>query len=288
MFLTETERKDLSKFLQFFLTYQRTLLIGGIVGIVLGGGITFFQSNQYTSKTTIFAVNYSDWEKNQANIPFGLDIHADQLMQIMISNRLRDSVIQHLNLKKYYKSDMGKKDWRETLYHNWDKDVKMRKTRFLSIEIEVETIDPQLSADIANQIVSYASKIYNDMLDENERSYMESIGVTHDKQFSFLSYLTDSLKKSIAEKKDSFLLNRLKREIYVHQTLIEELKKQYEYNKARYEKKTLVLNVIEKAVPAGRKSSPSFILNIIIGATLGLIFTIIGTLILGFYKKTNP
>ncbi len=286
MFLTDTEKKELFSIMGFFVSHKKILLLSLLLGATIGGGASFFIPPKYAAKTLIFAVNYADLEKNQANIPFGLDIHADHLMQMLISTRLKDSVIQHLDLIQYYGIDKNRNDWREQVYQNWENDVQIHKTRFLSIEIEVKTKQAQLSADIANQIVSYADKIYNQMLDENEAPFMQNFSKNYDQRQHELSILSDSLERLRLAKKDTFYINRLKNQINLQaQYANGELKKQYDYAKSRFERKLVVLNVIETALPAGRKSSPSFTLNILIGATIGLFFTIIAKLLPILFKQ---
>lgn len=288
MFLTETEKKDISKIFYFFINHKKIFLLVTIIGAVLGALVTFFIPPKFSAKSVIFAINYAELAKNPANMPFGLDIHADQLIQVLISNRLKDSVIQHFNLLKYYEIDKKMPDWREQIYTHWNSDIKIQKTRFLSIEIEVKTKQAQLSADIANEIVVYADKIYNEMLDEQELTVMRTATSNYETQYQEILQMNDSINQLIQQKKDTFIIRILKNNISSKmQILNDETKKQYLLAKSRLEKKTQVLSIVDRAVPAGRKCSPSFSLNILMGATLGLVFTIIGKLLVLFAEKYN-
>lgn len=276
MFLTETEKGDIRHIFRFFYIHKKKLLLFSLIGAIVGMGISFLIPPKYNAKSVIFAINYVDLEKNFANMPFGLDIHADQLMQILISDRLKDSVIAHCNLAKHYEISLNDQGGRENLYSKWASAVKMHKTRFLSIEILASTTNPQLSADIANGIVLYADKIYNEILAENESALTTNLAQKYAQQTAELKNLNDSLSQLYLLRKDTFAINRLKGAIRSLEHFANtDTKKQYEYAKSRLEKKTIVLNVIDKAVPAGKPSSPSFLLNILIGATLGGVFTIL-------------
>lgn len=283
MFLTETEKGDIVRIFRFFNTYKKNILFFSLISAMIGLVISFLMSPKYNSKAVIFAINYADLEKNSANMPFGLDIHADQLMQILISDRLKDSVITHCNLAKHYGILLNEQGGREKVYAKWASSVKMQKTRFLSIEIVASTTSPQLSADIANAIIFYADKIYNEILDENELALFKQLSQKYEQQNAEIKVLGDSLALLLLQKRDTFTLNRLKERIRnLDHFTNTDTKKQYEYAKSRLEKKTVVLNVVDKAMPASKSSSPSFVLNILIGATLGGVFTILFSLTKAF------
>lgn len=79
----------------------------------------------------------------------------EQMLQIMQSTDIRDSLIQQFDLIEHYKIDTTKKYWKSNLYWMYSRNVKISKTPYEAVQIEVFDIDPYIACDMVNAIIKY-------------------------------------------------------------------------------------------------------------------------------------
>jgi uncharacterized protein involved in exopolysaccharide biosynthesis len=102
--------------------------------------------------------------KGQEITALGEDDQAEQLLQILNSNKIRDRVVQQFNLIEHYGIDTASKVKYSTLFKEYDNNIKFRRTEFMAVQVSVYDKDPQIAADIANTIASLLDSVKNDML----------------------------------------------------------------------------------------------------------------------------
>ena len=79
----------------------------------------------------------------------------EQMLQIMHSNNIRDSIIQKFNLIDHYRIDTTKEAWQSALYWTYDRNIKISKTQYEAVMIDVMDIDRTTACDIVNGILHY-------------------------------------------------------------------------------------------------------------------------------------
>jgi uncharacterized protein involved in exopolysaccharide biosynthesis len=104
------------------------------------------------------SVNTSD---TKDILTFGADEEAERLLQILQSDQVRKHITDKFNLFAHYKIDFLKNKYPYTTLNNMIKgNVKIRRTEFTSIAIDVLDEDPQMAADIANEISVYVDSVF--------------------------------------------------------------------------------------------------------------------------------
>ena len=88
---------------------------------------------------------------------------AEQLLQILNSNKIRDRVIRKFNLMEHYGIDSNSRFRISKLYREYEKNISFRSTEYLAVEISVYDEDPQMAAIIANTIADLLDSTKNDM-----------------------------------------------------------------------------------------------------------------------------
>ena len=122
---------------------------------------TWFIKPEYKSIVVMYPVSTSGISKvllNESTGPqqdvleFGQEEQAEQMLQILNSNVIRDRLIKEFNLVDHYdlQDASGKKMTK--LYRKFDSNVKIRRTENMAIKVTVFDTDPQMAADIANSI----------------------------------------------------------------------------------------------------------------------------------------
>jgi hypothetical protein len=73
---------------------------------------------------------------------YGDEQQAEQLLQILNSGEIRDSVIQKFDLMAHYEIDEDTKYRRTKLFKEYASKIEFARTQFMSVEINVMDTDP--------------------------------------------------------------------------------------------------------------------------------------------------
>lgn len=103
-------------------------------------------------------------------LQFGEDEQAEQLLQILNSNRIRDRVIRRFNLMDHYDIKPNEKYRYTRLYNEYEDNIKFSRTEYMAVKVDVLDKDPQYAADIANTIADFLDSTKNAM--QKERAIM--------------------------------------------------------------------------------------------------------------------
>lgn len=89
-------------------------------------------------------------ERAQDALEFGAEEEAEKALQILQSSKLRDKLVGHFDLMNHYNIDPKKDKYPYTLLEKkLDANIKVSRTRYLSIRIDVLDENPQMAANIA-------------------------------------------------------------------------------------------------------------------------------------------
>lgn len=162
---------------------------------------SFFITPKFKSTVIMFPTTTSSISKallsdntggSQDIMQFGAEEQAEQLLQILNSNKIRARVIQKYNLMTHYKID-PESDFKYTnLFREYESNISFRRTEYMAVEISVLDKDPQTAADIANDIASLLDSTKNKM--QKERAI---------KGYKIVETEYNKLKKEIGEMEDS-------------------------------------------------------------------------------------
>ena len=100
---------------------------------------------------------------------FGEDEEAERMLQILHSNQIKDHVVRKFDLMKHYEIDINKPFPYTKLENKYKGNIKVQTNEFMSIEIDVLDTDPQMAADIANEIAAYIDSTIHNM--QKERAH---------------------------------------------------------------------------------------------------------------------
>lgn len=129
-------------------------------------------------------------------LTFGEDEEAEQLLQVLSSGQVRNHIIKRFNLMEHYEIDTTPKRFPYTqLMKKYRSNVSFRRTQFLSIEIDVLDEDPQMAADIANEIAYYVDTVFSNIKKSRAKEAFAIVEKEYDQSTYTIQELTDSLNK---------------------------------------------------------------------------------------------
>lgn len=194
--------------MQVILKYKKHLAIIGIVAVIAA---VIFSSPYFikplykstvilypTASNSISKVLLSDNPGNNKDIlEFGEDEQTEQMLQILNSNKIRDRIIEKYGLLDHYRIKSNSKFKMTNLYKQYEDNFKFRRTEYMAVKITVYDEDPQLAADMANDVGELVDSTINEMQKEVAR-----------KAFKIVKAEYLSLKAEVKKKEDSLTVLR--------------------------------------------------------------------------------
>lgn len=94
---------------------------------------------------------------------FGDEEETEQLIQTLYSEEIRFAIIEKFDLLNHYQIDSEGEYPMTRLHQEITDNIRFRKTEYQAVEIDVMDTDPQIAADIANEIASLLDQTLNKM-----------------------------------------------------------------------------------------------------------------------------
>jgi capsular polysaccharide biosynthesis protein len=161
----------------FLYKWRKALIIIAISAAVLSAifSSSLFITPLYRSTVVMYPASSNSVSKSLLNenanakqdiLEFGEDQQTEQMLQILNSSIIRDKVIQKYDLAKHYGIDSGTKYMQTRLYNRYDSYITFKRTEYMAVKISVLDKDPQMAADIANEVAALLDTVKNIMQKE--------------------------------------------------------------------------------------------------------------------------
>lgn len=140
----------------------RTFIAVGVVAVVVSALLSSpaVITPKYLSKATVYPVNLS---------PYSSETRTDQLLQLLESNSIRDSLISRFDLANVYEVDTTSGGGYFALYNEFRDRVEISKTRYESVMIEVLDEDPRRARDMVQEMLVQVDQLARRL--QREKSY---------------------------------------------------------------------------------------------------------------------
>jgi capsule polysaccharide export protein KpsE/RkpR len=125
--------------------------------------------------------------------PYSDESETEQMLQWLNSRDIKDSVIRKFDLAKHYGIDSSYKYFGSTMGYLYEKNVKITKTQYESIEIVVLDTDPVLARDMVNSILYFCNKKIRYIL----RSKYEEVVISYKRILNVKKAEMDSVKSQL-------------------------------------------------------------------------------------------
>jgi uncharacterized protein involved in exopolysaccharide biosynthesis len=135
-------------------------IVAGIISII----VSFTITPMYKSSLVIFPTSYGFFVTTDE------EAQVEQLLQVIISEEVKNKVVAKNNLMSHYNINRLSEFPLSELDYAFHSNVKVRKTEYGSIQMDVLDKDPKMAARIANDISLFTDTIYNNILKEKANS----------------------------------------------------------------------------------------------------------------------
>ena len=256
---------------------------------------------------------------------FGDEEETEQLLQILHSNDIVDHIVEKYDLINHYDIDTTSKYKMTKLYKTFNNNISFRKTKLQSVEIEVFDIDPIYAANIANDISLYSDSVMNKIRKKRAWNALLIVEYEYKKLGKQIQAMSDSLSelnkigildyteqvtsytsglshgiatgkisktglKTLEEKLKSLekyghIYNEVSTFIEFEQERLSNLKGKWVEAGVEYAQDLSYIYIINKAIPAEKKSKPVRWLIVSLSTISTFLFSILIIAFLNFYKE---
>ena len=132
--------------LQLLLKWKFHIVAIMVLAVVLATIFSgpYFITPKFKSTAVIYPSNIS---------PYSDENETEQMLQVMQSNDISDSIIEKFNLPKHYKISKDYKYYNSTILWEYAQNVSISKTPYEGVSIEVMDKDPQMACDMVNTMI---------------------------------------------------------------------------------------------------------------------------------------
>jgi uncharacterized protein involved in exopolysaccharide biosynthesis len=102
--------------------------------------------------------------KEKDFLEFGEEEEAEQMIQILRSDAIRNHIIEKFDLMNHYKIEQESETRNTDIFREYSSNIDFYRTKFMSVKIEVLDKDPLFAKKIANEIAFMFDIIKNKML----------------------------------------------------------------------------------------------------------------------------
>ncbi len=246
-------------------------------------------------------------------LSFGDESEVERLIQILNSHQVMAHIIDKFNLYDHYSIDSTNADSRTKIIAKYKSNIEAKRTMYTSIILEVRDQNPEIAAAIANEVATYADKVYRNIRKERAFEAMKIARDEYNATNMLIEKISDSLRtirekgvhdyetqaeaynraygealiennqhaiKTLSAKFDTLakyggiyveLSERLLKEIQRNNIL----KTRYSATKVNYENNVSNIYILDKAVVADTKDSPSRSIIVFISTLSTFAFTLL-------------
>jgi uncharacterized protein involved in exopolysaccharide biosynthesis len=198
----ESTYMESTSLLMTFVKWRKPLivvvLVAAVASFIFSGPM--FIKPKFKSTVVFFpaastSISKAILENNPTDIvAFGEETQVEQLLQILNSDEIRSIIIKKYNLMKHYRIDPSSDYPLTHLYKQYDDNISYKPTEYLSIQIEVLDENPQMAADIGNDIASLLDSVKNRLQRERLLEAMKIVQQEYDSKLAVITSKQDSLK----------------------------------------------------------------------------------------------
>lgn len=174
--------------MKMFLKWKMHLLIIAIVAAVLAMIFSspFFITPKFKSHALVYPSNIA---------PYSDESESEQMLQWLQSKDIKDSVIKKFNLSEHYKIDKDYKYYNSTMMYLYNENVRINKTQWESIEIQVTDKDPEVAYNMVNSIMDFCNQKIRGIHKDKYNEVVKSLGWTLKEKKQQLDSVENALAK---------------------------------------------------------------------------------------------
>ncbi|MCI5057542.1 MAG: hypothetical protein MRY83_15615 [Flavobacteriales bacterium] len=189
--------------LEVIVKWFKPLAILGILAAVTSAVVSLLIQEKFESTVVMFPAHTNSLSRSLfSDIPgsntdllqFGEEDQAEQMLQILNSDEIRQRITETYDLYHHYEIEPDEKYRKTKLIQEWKDNVTFKRTEYQSVKIEVLDKSPDTAAFIANDIANFLDSVKTRMQKERAIEAYKVVEVEYQKQLKKIKIMEDSLK----------------------------------------------------------------------------------------------
>jgi uncharacterized protein involved in exopolysaccharide biosynthesis len=313
---------DSTSLVEFFWRWRKPLILIGLASVLVSSAIALYIKEKYKSTVIMFPVQSNSISKalltedvtgKQDILQFGEEEQAEQMLQILNSDEIRNKICDKYELMKHYEIDPNDRFKNTRLFETYNENITFKRTEFMSVRIDVLDIDREMAASIANDIAALLDTTKRRM--QRDRA-MQALAIVEQQYFAKraeVDRMTDSMQvlnergvydyesqsevtsqeyvkalasgnqrgidalekqlKTLAQYGSAYIA--IRENLYIQREQLNLLKKKYEEAKVDANEALSYKFVVNPAYAAERKSYPVRWLIVVVSTTASMVFGVL-------------
>lgn len=154
---------DSTSLIEFFWGWRKPLILIGLASVLVSSAIALYIKEKFKSTVIMFPVQSNAISKalltedvtgKQDILQFGEEEQAEQMLQILNSDEIRNKICDKYRLMEHYEIDPNDRFKKTRLFETYNENITFKRTEFMSVRIDVMDIDREMAANIANDIAA--------------------------------------------------------------------------------------------------------------------------------------
>jgi len=180
--------------------WRKKIITISFAAALIAAVVSLFITNKYKSEVILFPTKNLSTGKallNEYNdfLEIGEEEELEHMMQILLSNEIKERVVTKFNLINHYEIDTSDKKYYVDLMKKYQGNIESKITKYSSIRISVMDKDPQMAADIANEIATLIDTVINNFQKNMAEQGYKSLLKDREFVFSEIKVMEDSMVK---------------------------------------------------------------------------------------------
>lgn len=182
---------------------RKPIIIMTFTGIIFSVISVLLVKNEYKSTARLFPTRYASlplmtFQSGSGNLDvdpmmIGGEGELERMIEILNSKELFMHIADKYNLKEHYRLHKNEKSIKSKLEKEFKKRVSVEKTKYMAAKIEVIDEDPQLAAQIANEMIAIYDSLYSQMQKQRALDYYKIVEDAYNEQQNIVYKIQDSL-----------------------------------------------------------------------------------------------
>jgi uncharacterized protein involved in exopolysaccharide biosynthesis len=179
---------------------RKPLIIITLLGIVISVIASMMLDDQYKATTVLFPTPFVSptagvFSSNISTDPLivGSEDDVERLIQLLSSEFISKRVMLKYNLAEHYELSYDDPHLKSKLQKMYQANVSYKKTQYQGVVISVIDVDPQMAADMANEIASLVDSLVVDMQKQRLQEVYITAENVYNQQMDSIAVLEDSL-----------------------------------------------------------------------------------------------
>jgi len=189
--------------LKFFIKHYKPISLITIIGAIVSIIVSLLIEPEYQSTAIIFPASNTSVSKelltdisrsNKNILQFGEDEEAEQVLQILQSNKIKSFLVKKYKLKEHYKLEDAAYP-QTALSRMLAKNISFDRTRYQSIKISVLDKDKNMAAAMVTDILQLLDTVYNQIQKKRALGALQIVEKEFKRKDILKKKLQDSLDK---------------------------------------------------------------------------------------------